>query len=122
MYESLDLIQTSASMARHAGRMQALASVNVANADTPGYRAQALPSFADTFDAQSMRATRRGHLGGAGPEAARPFDAPGEAAPNGNTVSLESEMFASAEASRQQARAIAIWRHAVTVLRTSLGR
>jgi len=122
MYESLDLFRTSAALARHAGQRQALAAVNVANADTPGYRAQALPSFAETFDAHDLRVTRSGHLGQSEDGAARPFDAPGEAAPNGNTVSLEAEMFASAEASREQSRALAVWRHAMTVLRTSLGR
>ena len=122
MYESLDVIRTSAAMARHAGRRQALAAVNVANADTPGFRARALPSFTQTFEAQGLRATRPGHLGSAGSDGARAFDKPGESSPNGNTVSLESEMFASAEATREQGRAIAIWRHAITVLRTSLGR
>ena len=122
MYESLDLIRTSAAMARHAGRRQAIAAVNVANADTPGYRAQALPSFTETFDSQGLRATRAGHIGGAGPDAAHRFNSPGQASANGNTVSLEGEMFASAEASREQGRALAIWRHAITVLRTSLGR
>ncbi|MBP1805065.1 FlgB family protein [Rubellimicrobium aerolatum] len=122
MYESLDILRLSSALARNAGQRQALAAVNVANADTPGYRAQALPSFAATFDAQAMRATRLGHQGGRGLEEAQPVEADGEASPNGNTVSIESEMFASAEASRDHGRALAIWRHTITVLRTSLGR
>lgn len=122
MYETLDLFRTSAALARHAGQRQALAAVNVANADTPGFRAKALPSFADAVDAQPARATRPGHVGGLAMRAARPFDHPGEAAPNGNTVSVEAEMFASVEASREHSRALAVWRHAMTVLRTSLGR
>lgn len=122
MYESLDLFRASSALARHAGQRQAMAAVNVANADTPGYRAQALPPFSATFDSQGMRATRPGHFGAAEPPGARPIDRPGEASPNGNTVSIESEMFASAEAARDHGRALAVWRHAITVLRTSLGR
>lgn len=122
MYESLDLLRTSAALARHAGARQALASANVANADTPGFRAQALPDFAGEVDGISLRATRPGHMAGSGPAAARPRDEPGEAAPNGNTVSLEREMFAAAQAAREHSRALAIWRHATSVLRMTLGR
>lgn len=122
MYESLDLFRASSALARHAGQRQALTAVNVANADTPGYRAQALPSFSEAYGSPAMRATRPGHLDGASASSARPFGAPGEASPNGNTVSLESEMFASAQAARDHGRALAVWRHAITVLRTSLGR
>lgn len=122
MYESLDLFRLSSALARHAGQRQAVAAVNVANADTPGFRAQALPSFADTLDGQGLRTTRPAHIGAGSAPAARPFAAEGEAAPNGNTVSLEAEMFASVEAAREHSRALAVWRHAMTVLRSSLGR
>jgi len=122
MYESLDLFRASSALARHAGQRQAMAAVNVANADTPGYRAQTLPPFSDTFDGQDLRETRPGHLGSSGTSSARQIEEPGEASPNGNTVSIESEMFASAEAARDHGRALAVWRHAITVLRTSLGR
>jgi flagellar basal-body rod protein FlgB len=108
---------------RHGAARQALSAVNVANADTPGYRAQALPAFADTLGgAPALRVTRPGHLGQVAAPAARAFDAPGESAPNGNTVSLEAEMFASVQASREHGQALAVWRHALTVLRGSLGR
>jgi flagellar basal-body rod protein FlgB len=122
MYESLDLFRLSSALARHAGQRQAMAAVNVANADTPGFRARALPSFAETLDSHDLRATRAGHMGPGATAAARPLASPSEAAPNGNTVSLEAEMFASVEASREHSRALAVWRHAMTVLRSSLGR
>jgi flagellar basal-body rod protein FlgB len=120
MHESLDILRTSAALARHAGQRQATAAINAANADTPGYRAQALPAFAEAMAAAGPRVTRAGHLTEVG--AARAFDTPGEAAPNGNTVSLEAEMFASVQASREHNQALAVWRHALTVLRSSLGR
>lgn len=124
MFESLDLFRTSAAMARHAGQRQAAAAINVANADTPGFRAQGLEPFAASFEAEGMRATRPGHLGAAAPGEGEPRlrDAGGEASPNGNTVSVEAEMLASVEATRQHNQALAVWRHGLTVLRTSLGR
>lgn len=122
MYESLDLFGTSAALARHAGQRQALAAIDVANADTPGFRARSLPAFSESMDASAaMARTRPGHLGGLEARAARAIDAGGEASPNGNTVSLEAEMFASAQASREHGQALAVWRHATTVLRTAIG-
>lgn len=121
MYESLDLFRTSAALARHAGQRQALAAIDVANADTPGFRAQTMPDFAEAVNAPAaMRRTRPGHLGGLEAHAARALDAGGEASPNGNTVSLEAEMYASARASREHGQALAVWRHATTVLRTAI--
>jgi flagellar basal-body rod protein FlgB len=121
MFESLDLFRTSGALMRHAAQRQAQAAVNVAQADTPGYRARMLPSFAEAMGEGGLRATRPGHLGQPPASRARPVDAGGEAAPNGNTVSLEREMFASVQASREHNQALAVWRHAVTVLRASLG-
>ena len=122
MYESLDLFRTSAALARHAGQRQALAAINVANADTPGFRAQALEPFSALIGAGELRATRPSHLGVATSTTARPHDAGGESAPNGNSVSIESEMFASAQATREHGQALAVWRHGLSILRMSLGR
>jgi flagellar basal-body rod protein FlgB len=45
-----------------------------------------------------------------------------EQSPNGNSVSLEEEMVAAVDASREHNRALAVYRHGMTVLRTALGR
>ncbi|PYE84577.1 FlgB family protein [Pseudoroseicyclus aestuarii] len=126
MYQSLDMFSTSMAMARHAGARQAVSSANVANADTPGFRAQALPGFAEAYDSPvgrlGLRQTRAEHLGiGQGHLALKVADAGGEAAPNGNTVSLETEMLTGAEIRSEHNRALAIYRHAIGLIRTSLG-
>ncbi|MDG1803103.1 MAG: flagellar biosynthesis protein FlgB, partial [Paracoccaceae bacterium] len=46
----------------------------------------------------------------------------GASSPNGNSVSLEQEMLRSVDAQRQHNRALAIYKHTMTVLRSSLGR
>ncbi len=127
MFNDLEVLRLSMSMARHAGARQAVIAQNVANADTPGYRARDLPSFVDSLErpAMELRASRPGHLTGAGPFAAmlpapRPADGPG--APNGNTVSLEHEMLRAVEAQRAHNRAVQIYQTSLGVLRSALGR
>lgn len=124
MFDQLALFRLSAAQASHAAQRLALSAANVANADTPGFRAQAIDDFAATLDrgTTTLRTTRAGHMApttASGP--ARVHDAGGQAAPNGNTVSLEREMVAGVAATQEQARALAIYRHGLTVLRLSLG-
>lgn len=126
MYQSLELFQTAGDMARHAGARQAVVTRNIAHADTPGYRAQQIAPFQDVYGttpATTSQRTRPGHLTtGAMQTAGRPFAASSEPSPNGNTVSLEDELLASVAVAREHSRALAIYRHGMTVLRTALGR
>lgn len=126
MFQSLDVFRLSDAMARHAGTRQATIATNIANADTPGYRATRMASFRDSYRAAetgSLRATRPGHIGGDLVDAAaRAATASNEPAPNGNSVSLEMEMVAGVDAQREHSRALAIYRHALTVLRTTVSR
>jgi len=110
-------------MARYAGARQAAIATNIAQADTPGYRARDLPSFAESYAAAdgAMRATRPGHST-AQALAPASVDRPGTAAPNGNTVSLEGEMVKAVEARQQHDMALAILRSSSNILRLSLGR
>jgi flagellar basal-body rod protein FlgB len=125
MFETLDVFRISSAMAKHAGQKQALAAQNVANADTPGYAARDIPDFKTLYLSESaagtQRATRAKHLNGlAGAVGmAAPIDVKKGATPNGNQVSLEQEMLKSVDAKRQHDRALAIYKHAMTVLRSA---
>ncbi|MFT5741955.1 MAG: flagellar basal-body rod protein FlgB [Paracoccaceae bacterium] len=127
MFQSLDVFQTAYDMARHAGQRQAVTARNIANADTPGFRAQVIDSFADTYrgsEPAALRSTRAGHIGGtqAGVATARVRMADTEPSPNGNSVSLEEEMLRGVEIQREHNRALAIYKHGLDVLRMSIGR
>ena len=127
MFKNLEIFKMSASMARHAGQRQAVIAQNVANADTPGYVARELPSFASSYSepdkANQQRATRARHLHGtmAGQPDAPMITAPADGAPNGNQVSLETELLNSVSAKRQHDRALAIYKSALNVLRSATG-
>ncbi len=128
MFEMPEVMRRASALSAHAAARQAAVAENVANADTPGYRAADLPDFAETYrdrDAAAMRATRAGHLGAAsGPDsdAAPVARRSGSLSPDGNGVSLEREMVAAADVRREHDMALAVYRSALGILRTSLGR
>ncbi|MDT8857992.1 FlgB family protein [Paracoccaceae bacterium Fryx2] len=125
MFEKLEMVRMAQAMAAHAGARQEAIARNVANADTPGYKAVDLPAFAKAYapPGGSMRATRPAHLTASD----RTMDLTprvqgGAASPNGNSVSLEGEMVKAVEVRQQHDMALAIYRSTSKILRTSLGR
>jgi flagellar basal-body rod protein FlgB len=126
MYQDLNMFQIAGAMAQHAGTRQAIVAANVANADTPGYQSMQMASFRDVYTdtkVGEMRATRPMHMGGVdGRINATPMLSTAEPAPNGNTVSVEDEMLAAVAVGREHNRALAIYRHGMTVLRATMGR
>lgn len=126
MFENLELFRTSYAMARHAGARQAVTAANMANADTPGYRARSIAPFAESYVADgtaALRATRTGHIGINGTAGDAPVQmSQAEASPNGNSVSLELEMMNAVEIQREHSRALAVYKHSLDVLRMSIGR
>lgn len=124
MFEPLQLMGLAQARARHAAALQAAVAQNVANADTPGYRAKEIVSFEDSFRAAG--GTTGGTSGGAAAVANRMtfrmIDAGGIASPNGNSVSLETEMLRGIEAQRAHSRAIRIYQSSLNIMRSALGR
>lgn len=129
MFENLAIFQNAYAMARHAGARQAVVAQNMANADTPGYRARDITPFTDVLaqdkPAFAPRSTREGHLldPGSGTIAGAriaPVDAP--TSPNGNSVSLEAETLRAVDVKRQHDRALAIYKSSLGILRSSLGK
>ncbi len=125
MFEKLEITKMAQAMAAHAGARMGVISRNIAQADTPGYKAQDLADFAARYRDPSidMRVTRSGHIGGsAAPVALITRSDNGAGAPNGNTVSLEGEMVKAVEVRQQHEMALAIYRSTSDLIRTSLGR
>ncbi len=128
MFEKLEIFRMAHAMSVHAGARQSVVAQNMANADTPGYAARDVRPFkeiVETGDAGFVpRVTRPGHMNGA----SSPFDLgiserrDAVADPNGNSVSLETEMMAAVDVKRQHDRALAIYKSSLTVLRAAVGR
>ncbi len=124
MFEKLEITRMAQSLASYAGARQDAVSRNVANADTPGYRALDMPDFTAVYGEESaMRSTRPGHLAQSGQMDLTMVRTAGSgASPNGNTVSLEGEMVKAVAVKEQHDMALAIYRNTSDVIRASLGR
>ncbi len=121
----LAILKMAEGLARHASGRHALVAQNIANADTPGYRARDLPPFeAAMRDEYSARATRPTHLTGDARQvyAPRLDTAFGAESPNGNDVSLPEQLARASEAMGAQDRALTIYGKTLDILRLSLGR
>ena len=125
MFEKLELTRMAQALAAQSGARMAVIAQNVANADTPGYKAKDVPAFSEVYQAEGldMRTTRPGHLSVPTASATPIHDRlRGHDSPNGNSVSLEAEMVKSVEARQSHDMALAIYRATSDVIRASLGR
>ena len=127
MYGTLEIFQLAQGLAKNASTRQSVIAGNIANADTPGFRAKDVASFADTYQADTqnkMRVTRAGHQFATEPgeQSANIVDRPGPSSPNGNTVSLETEMMKAVEIRHDHEMALSVYQTSLGILRTSLGR
>ncbi len=132
MFNGLAILKTASALAGHASARQAVIARNIANADTPGYVARDLADFRDVMAeerlssvAGGLRTSRSGHVAAshfAEDPGVLQTETPGDASPNGNTVSLETEMIKATEVRQQHDLALATYRSGLDLLRTALGR
>ncbi len=126
MFEIPDVMRMAQAMARHSAARQVTISENIANADTPGFRARDLPDFGATYNQpKRLAATRVSHLdwqAGTPRHVAQVDRTSPVLSPNGNSVSLEREMMRGAQNKQSHELALAVYGSARTILRTALGR
>ena len=123
MFTDLKLLHTASSLARHSVERHAQIAENIANADTPGFKAKDLEPFAEAYAKSERAAAMQAHQSNFAQSAFRAerIDIPGVSSPNGNTVSLEDQMTRSSAAARSHDTAITIYTKALSMLRASLG-
>jgi len=104
-------------MAKHSVERQAKIAENIANANTPGYKAQDLEPFSEAYKRSQMSGEITGKKNDFRAES---ITTQGVGSPNGNTVSLEDQMWRSSSASRDHQTAITIYTKSLAMLRASL--
>lgn len=128
MFDNIEMIRMARALTAHAATRQQVIARNVANADTPGFKSYDVRPFSESYDQAEtapMRATRSNHYAEASwsSTGSRVIeDKSVEAAPNGNSVSVEEEMFRIASNRREHEMSVSIYRSALSLMRTSLGR
>lgn len=127
MFNRIETLRMAGALVSHGAERQRIIASNISNADTPSYRTKDLDSFSASFNSLpegGMRATNPLHLtaSGWGMGGARTLELPTEPNPNGNTVSLEEEVFKIADARREFDLALTITKSSLGMIRTSLGR
>ena len=124
MFDTPYVMKLAQELARHSGARQAQIAKNIANADTPGYRAQDLTAFSETFEQTGqIRSTRAGHMTDSSFGAAfRTQDIGGPSSPNGNNVSVEVELARGTDAKSSHEMALTVYKSSLDLLRASLGR
>lgn len=125
MFEKIEMMRMARALGAHASERHLVVARNIANADTPGFKAADTASFADSYRsaAQPMRTTDPRHLAAPdwSPLTRQTADETG-VSPNGNSVSLEEEMLKAAEVKRGHDLSLGIYSSALDLMRTSIGR
>ncbi|MHA3978334.1 FlgB family protein [Halovulum sp. GXIMD14794] len=124
---NLNLLSLARGLADHSAARQSVIARNVANADTPGYRAQDIASFDEAMGEQQLglRATRAGHVAEDGAAARYRVEANtafGAESPNGNDVSIEDQMMRGVAAQQSHELAMGVMRKSYDILSMSIGR
>ena len=101
------LLNLASRQLQHLATRQAVIAGNIANANTPGYRAQDVTPFRDVLDRTdlAMAATNGSHIGTGAPSErvtkTRNAEA-WEVVHSGNSVSIEEQMMKAGEVARDQ--------------------
>ncbi|MEM9421421.1 MAG: flagellar biosynthesis protein FlgB [Pseudomonadota bacterium] len=102
------ILDVARSMVSHATERQVVIAENIAHATTPNYKARDIASFQDVF-------TR-------GVSSDAEVDRTQAVRPNGNSVSLETQVMNLAETRGQHEMGLALWEQTLGLYRAALGR
>lgn len=128
MFEKIDTMRMARAMTDHAAQRSNIVARNIANADTPGFKARDLEEFSRSYRASAapdeLRSTRARHLSDPFWSGGAPRQTVDSVAvsPNGNSVTLEDEMFKMAEVKREHEMSVSIYRAGLDIMRASIGK
>jgi flagellar basal-body rod protein FlgB len=137
MLSGIDLFQVAGDRMRYLTERQTVIARNIANADTPGYKAQDLAPFTPVTGTSmansaggssplTLAQTNPGHLSLDGDAAASQHAVVadteyGGEKPNGNTVSVEEQMVKSADVANAFAMASAVYAKSISLMKLATG-
>ena len=123
----IGLFDLAAKRLSWAAQRQGVLASNIANANTPGYRARDIESFEKILSGSGTVApaqTQPGHMAGTVPSdlASIAKDPPKGRALDGNAVALDQQLTKVADTETTQTLVTTIWKKYVGMFNTALGR
>ncbi|EHL99793.1 putative flagellar basal-body rod protein FlgB [Acetobacteraceae bacterium AT-5844] len=132
MLDGIDVFRITGARMRHLSERQNVVAQNIANADTPHYRAREVKPF--QFDSALLRTqggvaplklagSQAGHITGS----RRGVDVTTDRAnsysedPNGNTVDLEEQMVKQADIAKNYDLAAVVYKRNAALMRSAIG-
>ena len=117
MLKPVNILSLTSAMASHAAQRHAVVADNIANADTPNYKARDLVPFADVY-ADSLGA------GAALPQSyeSEIIDTGDALSPNGNSVSLEDQMMRSALVQNDHQLSLMLYKKSMNLMKLAVGK
>lgn len=125
MFEKMGITKMAQALASHSAARIGVISRNIANADTPKFKAHDIKGFSDVYNSApslGMRFSRTSHFTESFLPASDLTASPDSESPNGNDVSLDIQMLKASETKQNHGMALAIYKSASTLIQTSLGR
>lgn len=113
----MKILDSFSALSRYAAQRHSVLSDNIANANTPGYKAQDLQPFEDFYS----KARQLGTVEQMDVPIVR-METKAMVSPNGNNVSLDEQMLKTAEAKGQHDMALAVYKKTIDLFRLALGR
>lgn len=118
MMKTTNLQNIVSAMASHAAQRHAVIAENIANSDTPGFKAKDLQPFSEVFKASQLdtKPMQTGDFRVVELEGGDSYS------PNGNSVSLEEQMMKSAETQNDHALALLLYRKSLSMMKMAVGK
>jgi flagellar basal-body rod protein FlgB len=118
MLSNMKILDTMSAMAGHAAERHAVIANNVANADTPNFKAQDLQPFSEIFQASALGQKNIKSIQSQMIE----METGDISSPNGNTVSLEQQMMLSTENKANHDIALAVYKKSLNMMKMAIGK
>ncbi|MGB6228576.1 MAG: flagellar basal body protein [Litorimonas sp.] len=119
MQNPIAMLDLASNMARHAATRHSVISQNIANADTPGYKAKDIADFAEVMKTRAQT----GKTGAAlMTDPMSIVERPSVGSPNGNTVSLEDELMRGVQAQNDHQLAVSVYRSTLSMMKAAVGK
>ena len=118
MLSNIKVLDTMSAMAGHAAERHSVLANNIANANTPNFKAQDLQPFSEIYKTAAQEQKNIKMLQASTVE----MDAGDVASPNGNTVSLEQQMMLSTQTQGSHDMALAVYKKSLDMMKLAIGK